>query len=154
MVGERKLMNCPICKQEIIPEYSDAYLAYKERHKNTESSDDLDVSSYVKRLLDRSFDFEYKCPKCNEEFDIPPEMMETQCPKCKKTMKPQYTDRYLKERRERKLKDISLINDEAQCPLCNTVFHYTVEFVPFTAPMSELEITWEKTKGWFRKFLP
>lgn len=154
MSKKRKLMNCPICKQEIIPEYSDAYSAYKERHKNTEPSGDLDVSSYVKNLLDRPFGFEYKCPKCNEEFEIPPEMAEIQCPECKKIIKPQYTDHYLKERREHKLKGISLENDELQCPECNTIFHFAVEFVPWTGPKSGLERNWEKTRGWFRKFLP
>jgi len=139
-------MNCPICKQEIIPEYTDAYLA------NQEGLENEDIKTYVKMKIDDSFN--YKCPKCNEEFDIPPEMMEMQCPECKKAMKPQYTERYLEERREHKLKGISLTNDELQCPECNAVFHCAVEFVPWTDPKSGLEITWEKTKGWFRKFLP
>lgn len=135
-------MNCPICKQKIIPEFTDVYLA---NQKNIEKGD---IGTYVKMKMNHSF--YHKCPRCSEEFDIPPETGKMQCPECKKVMRPRHTDRYLRDSRECKLKGIGLAYGEIQCPLCNTIFHSTVEFVPWTRSLS----VWEKTKGWFKKFLP
>ncbi|MCX6762965.1 MAG: hypothetical protein NT093_04275 [Candidatus Moranbacteria bacterium] len=91
----------------------------------------------------------------NEEFENLPDLLPMQCPECRQEIKPQYTDRYLEERREHKLQNISLMNYELQCPLCKAIFPCSpIKFTPMSASMSEVEIIWEKTKGWFKKFLP
>lgn len=79
------------------------------------------------------------------------EMIPMECPKCKREIKPQYTDRYLEQKREYTIRSISLTNYELQCPRCNAIFPCSpIEYVPLSASPTK----YDTIKVWFSKFLP
>ena len=77
------------------------------------------------------------------------------CTECRKEIQPQYTDRYRKIWKEYKLKGGIRPNTELQCPLCNTILPFVpIHFIPVRGPIPGYKMIWERTTGWFRKFLP